>query len=79
MTVAYAEYTQATTCLLSAENAAQNLEKFFSRPADARDPRYALLSADLAGVAPAFVLTAEVDPLRDEGLAFANKLKASPF
>jgi acetyl esterase len=43
---------------------------------DAKDPRLSPLYVDdLSGVAPATVLTAEFDPLRDEGEAYAERLR----
>lgn len=47
-------------------------------PADREDWRFAPLnSPDLEGLAPACVLLAECDPLVDEGVAYADKLRAA--
>jgi acetyl esterase len=44
--------------------------------ADARDPRAApLLAEDLAGLPRALVVAAELDPLRDEAIAYAGRLR----
>lgn len=47
-------------------------------PVDATDPRVSPLRADdLSGLAPALVLTAGFDPLRDEGNRYAEAMRAA--
>ena len=51
---------------------------YLSRSEDARDPRAApLLSEDLSGLPPALVVTAELDPLCDEGELYAERLRTA--
>lgn len=49
----------------------------YASGADLADPRLSILHAgDFEGMAPAFVVTAGFDPLRDEGEAYAEALRA---
>lgn len=51
---------------------------YLRSPADRKDPRIApALAKSLKGLPPAFILTAEFDPLRDEGEAYGAKLRAA--
>ena len=52
--------------------------QYIRTPADREDWRFAPLNApDVEGVAPAWLGLAECDPLVDEGLLYADKLRAS--
>lgn len=50
---------------------------YLTSPGDAKDPRIALVSADLKGLPSATVITAQIDPLRSEGQLLADRLKAA--
>ncbi|MGW5053900.1 alpha/beta hydrolase [Actinokineospora sp. NPDC004072] len=50
---------------------------YLARPEDGADPLASPLRADLTGLPPATVLTAEFDPLRDEGERYAERLAAA--
>ncbi len=51
-------------------------ERYLPPGVDREDPRVALLGAtDLAGLPPAYIAVAGFDPLRDEGIAYAERLR----
>jgi acetyl esterase len=63
---------------LSRETMARDLADYLPDGVDLRDPRLSPLhAADLAGLAPTHLHVAQFDPFRDEGLAYAERLRAS--
>jgi len=53
-------------------------ENYVPEKGSVTDPRASpLFASDLAGLAPALVLTAGFDPLRDEGKAYVEKMRAA--
>ena len=64
--------------LLTKAGMQQCVDHYLAEPGDAKHP-YAspLFADDLSGLPPALVMTAEFDPLRDEGEAYATRLQAA--
>ena len=51
-------------------------DNYFASPEDRTDPRASpILADDLSGLAPAHIVTAGFDPLRDEGEDYAAALR----
>ncbi len=68
--------------LLSAETIQWFFDQYVRDPSDRFDWRFAPLDGtrdapDFGGLAPAWIATAEYDPLSDEGAAYAQKLRAA--
>jgi acetyl esterase len=70
--------TNGNGYLLTTETIDYFHDHYIDEPAHDHDWRASpLLHPDLSGLPPALVLTAGFDPLRDEGLAYANRLVAA--
>lgn len=53
-------------------------DHYLNRPEDGDDPRVSPLRAnDLTGLPAAFVITMEYDPLRDQGIAYGDAMRAA--
>ncbi len=52
-------------------------ERYLNSPADGANTLFSVLRADLQGLPPATLITADIDPLRSEGAAYAQKLVAA--
>lgn len=48
-----------------------------SSPDQAADPRLNLVAANLAGLPPTTIILAEIDPLHDDGVGLADKMRAA--
>jgi len=50
---------------------------YLNNAAEAKDPRISLVTANLKGLPPTTIITAEIDPLQSEGMMLADKLKTA--
>ncbi|MCK9893433.1 alpha/beta hydrolase [Frankia sp. AgB32] len=63
--------------LLSVDDMARNYERYVPDPRRRADPAVDLLNADLRDLPPTVLATAEYDPLHDEGMELAAKMRAA--
>jgi acetyl esterase len=62
--------------LLTEQSMSWYEDQYAPDPAQREDPRISpLLATELAGLAPAYIATSLADPLRDEGEAYARRLR----
>ncbi|RYD69369.1 MAG: alpha/beta hydrolase, partial [Sphingobacteriales bacterium] len=52
-------------------------EKYLTTMIEAQNPKMSLVNANLKGLPPTTIITAEIDPLHDDGVMLANKLSAA--
>ena len=52
-------------------------EKYLTTMIEAQNPKISLVNANLKGLPPTTIITAEIDPLHDDGVMLANKLSAA--
>jgi cation diffusion facilitator CzcD-associated flavoprotein CzcO/acetyl esterase/lipase len=72
-----ASYTENATGYFLTRSLMYWFWDLYCSPADRTDPRVSPLRGKLAGLPPAFVVTSEFDPLRDEGIAYGDALAAA--
>jgi acetyl esterase/lipase len=72
-----ASYTENATGYFLTRSLMYWFWDIYCSPDDRTDPRVAPLRGELRGLPPAYVATAEFDPLRDEGIAYAEGLAAA--
>jgi acetyl esterase len=66
----------ATGLILTRQNLRDMVHQYAPRPAQQLDPRVSLISSDvLARMPPTYICTAGMDPLRDQGERFADRLR----
>jgi acetyl esterase len=61
----------------SDRNLAWALANYVPSQTDPRDPRLSPLHGDVAGLPPAYIASAGFDPIRDDAVAYADKLRAA--
>lgn len=63
--------------IIASDDLERQIRLYVRRAEDRSDPLASPLLADCSGLPPAFVATGECDPLRDEGEAYVERLRAA--